>query len=687
MNSGGEWLAGLKQAFQPPNNLTSFYFHGKFLDWAARDPAAAQSALEALWDIELEPVEAVRTFASHLPDELSGPGSRANLASFLLTAIDATQLPIYKFTVFENAYRSVGLDPADRKTPHGAYAAALDFLDTYGGKLAERSRPQRDRLDLQGLLWTVFAGEAPETWSADEKTGYANFVKGQTVNDLGALVARFRDEIGYPPEGRVQRHREREDLAASLSREALAEPDVDEWRRFAGPVYGSPGPQPGFNTHLQTPEGIRRVADAFGYLLYGEGELHERIDALQSDERRVPGLGEALITKALAVTLPDRWFPTYVTKSRKQVGREDVLRLLQLPPIPTGLTLGQAAIWSNDTVYQALKPHFPDDAWGMQEFAWWALKREVDEDDTSPVDPVAELAGELFLSEDWLRKTVRLLHDKRQIVFYGPPGTGKTYVARKLAALVAHGGGSVETIQFHPSYAYEDFVEGYRPKSDDAGQISYEIVDGPLKRLAQAAQDRPEVDHVLLIDEINRANTSKVLGELYYLLEYRDEEMRLQYSSVPFSLPSNLKIIATMNTADRSIALLDAALRRRFHFLAFFPDREPIDKLLSEWLAARRPEMQHVVKLVEAANEQLKDRDLAIGPSHFLREDLDEESLELIWEHSVLPYLEEEFFADPDQLQDFELSRLRDKVERQARAVDAGMAAGPDSADEYPESP
>jgi 5-methylcytosine-specific restriction endonuclease McrBC GTP-binding regulatory subunit McrB len=244
------------------------------------------------------------------------------------------------------------------------------------------------------------------------------------------------------------------------------------------------------------------------------------------------------------------------------------------------------------------------------------------------------------------------------VVFYGPPGTGKTYVARKLAGYIARGGGTVEKVQFHPSYAYEDFIEGYRPRLVD-GQVTYEVVDGPLKRLAEIAQERPDLTHVLLIDELNRANVSKVLGELVFLLEYRDEEIRLQYSDTEFSLPANLKIIATMNTADRSIALVDTALRRRFHFVPFFPDTPPIDSLLRRWLNDEHPGLSWVADVVDRANLALGDRNAAIGPSHFLKPRLTEELVRLAWENSVLPFLEEHFFADPDQLKRFDLDRLR----------------------------
>lgn len=273
---------------------------------------------------------------------------------------------------------------------------------------------------------------------------------------------------------------------------------------------------------------------------------------------------------------------------------------------------------------------------------------------------LARLAQELFLPLSFLEKIEMLLKDKRQVIFYGPPGTGKTYVARKLAQHFAETtNGQVEKVQFHPSYAYEDFVQGFRPRTKD-GQTVFKLINGPLLRLAKKAAANPGTRNVLLIDELNRGNIAKIFGELYFLLEYRDEEMRLQYGAQPFKLPKDeFWIIGTMNTADRSIALVDAALRRRFHFVPFFPDREPIRGLLGRWLAANCQKMAWVAGLVERVNGMLDNRHLSIGPSHFLRRDLDQEKLAMVWEHSVIPYLQEQFFGQEERLVEFELERLR----------------------------
>ncbi len=310
------------------------------------------------------------------------------------------------------------------------------------------------------------------------------------------------------------------------------------------------------------------------------------------------------------------------------------------------------------------------------------LSKVEDED-----DPLMKLADDLYLPVDFLENIDELLIDKKQVIFQGPPGTGKTYVAQALAKHLAGSKERVTLVQFHPSYAYEDFVQGFRPTLE-AGQPSFKLKDGPLRQAAERARqdENRNIKHFLIIDEINRGQLSKVLGELYFLLEYRDEEIRLQYSDEPFSLPENLYIIGTMNTADRSIALVDAALRRRFYFVEFHPDREPVKGVLRRWLQAKNlTNMMWVARVVERANELLKeDRHAAIGPSYFMKKDgLNKDMVKRIWEHNVIPYIEERLFEDPERLKQFALPKLRGTdggtVEQDAQLEENGESGDPET--------
>ena len=298
-----------------------------------------------------------------------------------------------------------------------------------------------------------------------------------------------------------------------------------------------------------------------------------------------------------------------------------------------------------------------------------------------PPESLEELAEELLFDIGFLEDIEKLLDDKGQVIFQGPPGTGKTYAARKIAACLAGSAGRVRLVQFHPSYAYEDFVQGYRPAllGDRPG---FKLRNGPLLDMAEMARREPDARHFLVIDEINRGNLAKVFGELYFLLEYRDEEMRLQYSEAPFSLPQTLYIIGTMNTADRSIALVDLALRRRFHFVEFHPGEPPVEGLLRRWLDRNASGMEWVADVVNHANGKLEQEGLAtIGPSYFMREGLDDEKVRIIWKHNVRPYIAEQLYGQQERLEEFDLDKLRREAEGGAEDADAEETSSGDAAD------
>lgn len=290
----------------------------------------------------------------------------------------------------------------------------------------------------------------------------------------------------------------------------------------------------------------------------------------------------------------------------------------------------------------------------------------------------AALASELLMPQSWLQRLVDLLAARRQVVLYGPPGTGKTWLARQIAAH-AFAPEDVRLIQFHPSYTYEDFVEGYRPTTEN-GVLTYVLTPGPLRELRARAAAHPEQPHLLVIDEINRGNLPKIFGELYFLLEYRAEPLRLQYSSdEEFTLPPNLYLVGTMNTADRSIALLDAALRRRFAFIELSPQAEPVQGLLQRWLDRHGLDPEPHV-LLETLNALLieadGDRDLAIGPAYFMDRQGTPPDLETIWEYDLLPLLAERFYGtDQDVPAQFGLGAVRQEAARRADAFEPAPVA------------
>lgn len=272
-----------------------------------------------------------------------------------------------------------------------------------------------------------------------------------------------------------------------------------------------------------------------------------------------------------------------------------------------------------------------------------------------------ELSEQLLLPQDWLEAVVTEIKERRQVIFQGPPGTGKTFLAQSISRHLADG---QALVQFHPSYAYEDFVEGFRPvKHGDS--FSFELKPGPLVAIANEARSKPEQTFVLIIDEINRGNLAKVFGELYFLLEYRNEEATMQYRTFgeTFTLPDNLLIIGTMNTADRSISSLDLAIRRRFSFVELTPDREPIKGLLTRWLEREGLPM-NTARMLDYVNSMILDSRVKLGPSYFMKRSIKDE-LEKTWNYQVFPQLKEVFYDSEEILDSLTFEAAKRATETQ----------------------
>ena len=235
----------------------------------------------------------------------------------------------------------------------------------------------------------------------------------------------------------------------------------------------------------------------------------------------------------------------------------------------------------------------------------------------------------------------------RQIILAGPPGTSKTFVAQELVWFLTKGDASkAHLVQFHPSYSYEQFIEGLRPTIVD-GAVKFQPVPGIVLELAARCRHSPE-DHFLIIDELNRANLSRVLGELMYLFEYRDKAIDLPYTR-NFALPSNLYFIGTMNTADRNIRSIDIALRRRFDVFDCPADADVLRRFYAE--SDNLCDVSDLVDGFLRLNDKLiKDLDEhhTVGHAFFMASHFTDDDLEAVWHRKIRPLLSEYFFASPD---------------------------------------
>lgn len=262
---------------------------------------------------------------------------------------------------------------------------------------------------------------------------------------------------------------------------------------------------------------------------------------------------------------------------------------------------------------------------------------------------------DVFMTEERFSVLLSLLMNKQNLILQGAPGVGKTFAARRLAyaAMGEKDDNRIELIQFHQNYSYEDFIMGYKPK--DTG---FELHNGIFFSFCQKAMNMPDKQFFLIIDEINRGNMSKIFGELLMLIEkdYRGTKATLAYNGMPFTVPKNLFIIGTMNTADRSIAIIDYALRRRFSFFEMEPgfDSEGFKEYQKNFGNETFNSLIQCIK--ELNNEISADSSLGkgfcIGHSYFCnREVCTDGWMSEVVEYDILPTLSECWFDEPEKLQ------------------------------------
>ncbi len=270
----------------------------------------------------------------------------------------------------------------------------------------------------------------------------------------------------------------------------------------------------------------------------------------------------------------------------------------------------------------------------------------------------SDFLDDVYMTEKRYENLVAVLQNKKNIILQGAPGVGKTFAARRLAwSIMGEKDDSrIEFVQFHQNYSYEDFMMGYKPVEE-----GFELKYGIFYRFCQKAANQPDKDFFFIIDEINRGNMSKIFGELLMLIEkdYRGTKATLAYNGLAFSVPQNLYIIGMMNTADRSLAMIDYALRRRFSFFEVEPGFDS-DGFIQYQNSLNSETLNELISKIKDLNREISlDKSLGkgfcIGHSYFCGRDVcTEEWLHSIVDYDILPMLREYWFDDANKLQRWE---------------------------------
>ncbi len=286
-----------------------------------------------------------------------------------------------------------------------------------------------------------------------------------------------------------------------------------------------------------------------------------------------------------------------------------------------------------------------------------ATETEEEKEIKYPIYDKSDFLDEVYMEESTYNKLVGMLGTKYNIILQGAPGVGKTFAAKRLAYSIMgeKNTSRVSMIQFHQSYSFEDFIQGYRPNKD-----GFELENGTFYDFCKKAEEDTDNLYFFIIDEINRGNLSKIFGELMLLIEKdkRGEKVKLLYANELFTVPKNVRIIGMMNTADRSLAMMDYALRRRFAFFEFEPafSTEGFKRYVAE---KDNEKFEKLIAQIESLNNAISSDDslgdgFRIGHSYFCTEnEVSDDWLEAIVEYEIIPLLKEYWFDEPTKVNDW----------------------------------
>lgn len=626
------WRALLARAFKSgDNNIIDWRAYDDFLKWMAADGAGATRTIGLLWSDRTVDEDAVTEFVRDLSSQFKiGTSMALTIASVLLMAVDATVYPPYRRTAFSSNFALVGYPDSPKDAPAGqVWAYAMSFLDRVREECEKRGVALRDRLDAQGAVWTVRGPGAPKHWPEEQRRAFAEY-RGDVSEEASAVE---QDEAANVNSQAIQYWKIAPGENARLWESWVTEGICTIGWEDMGDLTG-----------LTRDEFDERMAAVAGDLEWGAGARQIwNFARIPAGSMIVANRGTSEILGFGKVSGPYYFVPDIEHGHRLTVEWFDTA--------PRKVDEGG---WRR-TMVPLTKERF-------EHFLSLPAAAELQDVDTRPVArrafTIEDAMDGLFMDRHRFEQILGSLKRKKNVILEGPPGVGKTFVARRLANALVGFEGNVEWVQFHQSYSYEDFVQGWRPNEEGR----FALRDGPFRQFVGRALDAQNERFVLVIDEINRGNLSKIFGELMMLIEgdKRDAQwqMRLTYSDAPFFVPPNVYVIGTMNTADRSLAMVDYALRRRFTFHALRPE---FGDSFREHLLGREVSPALVDRIIESMsklNQQIESdtrhlgRGFVIGHSFFVPgSDVrpDDGWFAEVVEHEIEPLIQEYWSDRPEK--------------------------------------